>query len=406
LDLPELKMKTVTVVYEGVCGRSIADLDDRTPLEAARCHHAARIAARGRCGVIEPMSEKRAWPQAALLGALSGIALDRSLELRRGPVEAVTVEDDLRSSISVFRGDFVTLDEGVIESSRVAGLRWEETRELAAALNQGDDTESVRVAATGPGTVAVGFPVAHVHDLDPEPPYEVRGRVARERWPSGKSGQHVRSFLQRAAVVLGQHPVNEVRLDLHENPANGLWLWAGGAPVRLGSLAPRAAPYGIVTNSQLGRGIAALCGATAVGLSIPWSAEEEDPVWSLPELVELLRGSETLMVYLEAPQEGGQYGSPVEKVRALDVLDQVVLGPLVQVLDDGFRPYRISLIAEGGACAETSRRFAAPLPAVVAGDGIMPDETERWEEGACAKGDLGSMKLGSFAGNLWSDSWP
>lgn len=399
-------MKTVTVVYEGVCGRPLADLDDRTPLEAARCHHAARIAARGRCGVIEPMSGQRAWPQAALLGALSGIALDVSLGLRRGPVEAVTVEDALPSAGSVFRGDFVTLDEGIIESSRVAGLGWEETQELASALNQGADAESVRVAATGPGTVAVGFPVAHVHDFDPEPPYDVRGRVARERWPSGKSGQHVRSLLERAGDVLGQHPVNEVRLDLHENPANGLWLWAGGPPVRSGPLVPRATPFGVVTNSQLGRGIAALCGATAVGLTIPWSAEEEDPVWSLPELVELLRRCETLMVYLEAPREAGQYGSPVEKVRALDVLDQMVLGPLVQVLDDGFRPYRILLIAEGGACAETGRRFAAPLPAVVAGDGITPDEAKRWEERACAKGGLGSMTLSCFANDLWSDSWP
>jgi len=399
-------MKTVTVVYEGVCGRRIADLDDRTPLEAARCHHAARIAARGRCGVIEPMSEKRAWPQAALLGALSGIALDRTLELRRGPVEAVTVEDELPGALSVFRGDFVTLDEGVIESSRVAGLRWEETRELAAALNQEVDAETARVAATAPGTVAVGFPVAHVNDLDPEPPYEVRGRVARERWPSGKSGQHVRKLLQQATDVLGHHPVNEVRLDLHENPASGLWLWAGGTPVRSESLKPRATPCGVVTNSQLGRGIARLCGATSVGLSIPWSSEGEDPVWSLPELVEMLRQCESLMVYLEAPMEGGQYGSPLEKVRALDVLDQTVLGPLVQVLDDGFRPYRIALIAEGGACAESGRRFAAPLPSVVAGEGITPDETKNWEEEACANGSLGSMKLGSFANDLWSDSWP
>ena len=112
------------------------------------------------------------------------------------------------------------------------------------------------------------------------------------------------------------------------------------------------------------------------------------------------------MVYLEAPREAGQYGSPVEKVRALDVLDQMVLGPLVQVLDDGFRPYRILLIAEGGACAETGRRFAAPLPAVVAGDGITPDEAKRWEERACAKGGLGSMTLSCFANDLWSDSWP
>ena len=398
-------MKRITVVYEGVCGQPLPEFEERTPLEAARCHHAARIATAGRGGVVEPMSSTRAWPQAALLSALSGISPEHALRLRRGPVEAVAVEGALASSMSVFRGDFVTLDEGVIESSRVAGLRLEETVELAGALGSAFEADGVYVAATGPGTVAVGFPEALVQGMDPDPPYEMQGSTAQEHWPSAKSSPLFRSVLKRSVEILEDHAVNEVRLDLGENPANGLWLWAGGEPVVPGSMQAGRSPYGVVTNSQLGRGIAALCASESLGLSIPWSGEDEEPAWSLPDLVELLRRCETVLIYVESPMEGGRYGAPVEKVRALDVLDQVLLGPLVQVLNEGFRPYRIALIAEGGACARTGQRFATPLPVVVAGDGITPDETVRWDEHACTTGCLGSMDLGSFSGKLWSDSW-
>ena len=109
-----------------------------------------------------------------------------------------------------------------------------------------------------------------------------------------------------------------------------------------------------------------------------------------------LRGIDRLVVYVEPPPEGGGYGGATDKVRALDLLDQTVLGPLQEVLWEGFRPFRLVLLAGGAVSCLTGQRLAEAAPVVVMEEGVVPDPGERWDEETCAGGALGSMNLRDF----------
>ena len=225
--------------------------------------------------------------------------------------------------------------------------------------------------------------------------------------PPGKAGLPARNLMERVAEILAVHPVNDVRVDLGENPASDLWLWGGGRRIDPETVAtPLTGRSAILTGSLQGAGLAALCGMDRIPLESPW----RDVIWQgklpLRELVEVLRERDRVVVYVEAPHGGGVYGSGVDKTRALDHLDQSLLGPLLELLD-AYRPFRVILMTDSAVSTESGLPLAAPVPVVVSGDGITADEVMRWDEDACVSGALGRMNLEDFLGTLSKQNiWP
>ena len=318
---------------------------------------------------------------------------------RRGPVEAAAAGREWPAPVGfVYRGNLCTLDGGVLRDAQVSGLSAGETAELAQALDDGLAGEGIRVLPTGAGTVAVGMCEMEAPYPEGVAPFAHVGAEVSAAWPGRSKWPRLQVALEVAERILGRHPLNDVRVDLGENPANGLWLWGGGAPVR-----PRAheSGGGMVTRSVLGRGVAALRGLDVIEPADPWRDPRQDPRHADPvllpvrEVVEALRTKDLLLVHVAAPRPGGGFGSAVDKVRALDHVDQRLLGPLLELLR-AYRPCRMILAADAAVSTETLRPQRVPVPVVVAGDGIAADSTTRWEEETCLQGRLGRMNLQDF----------
>jgi 2,3-bisphosphoglycerate-independent phosphoglycerate mutase len=56
------------------------------------------------------------------------------------------------------------------------------------------------------------------------------------------------------------------------------------------------------------------------------------------------------------------------------------------------RPYRLLLLPDGAVSSRDQRPAPVDLPLVLAGEGIAADGTRRWDESACARGSLGTIK--------------
>jgi 2,3-bisphosphoglycerate-independent phosphoglycerate mutase len=285
------------------------------------------------------------------------------------------------------------VDDGILRESPVSGLTVGETGELAQALDDGLAGRGVWVLCTGPGTVAVGFCDAAVPYLEGEAPFAHVGKEVAAADPGRVRLPWLQACLDRAAEVLAAHPVNAIRVDLRENPANALWLWGGGPP-------PTACTEGggvMMTRSVLGRGVAALRGMHVIAPPDPWAVprEAERVLAPVPDLVRALQSQDLVLVHVAAPRPGGGYGSGVDKVRALDHLDQRLLGPLLDVLD-AYRPFRIVLATDAAVSTETLQPQRIATPVVLAGDGVAADAATRWEEQTCLAGRLGRMNLQDF----------
>lgn len=387
-------MKRVHVVFEASADGPLEVLEGRTPMQMARNHHASRVAGQGCVGGILPEPGLPVWRPECLLAGLTGVAPADALAVRRGPVEAAAIEQGWGEPVSfVYRGNLITRDHDNLRDAQVAGLSSQETLELAQALDEGLSDLGVSIRPTGPATLAVG--VRALEGLCPEglPPFGLADGEAPVRWPESTDWPRITACVERAGALLAGHPLNEVRVDLGEDPANGLWLWGGGRP----PAAPRGPRGRVIARSVLGRGLAAWRGWDLLEPRDPWQAPEGPPrPWlSVRDLVESLRLHDDLLILVPAPKAGGGYGSGVDKVRSLDHVDQRLLGPLLDILD-AYRPYRLTLAADSAVSTETLRPERTGAPVVLAGDGIVSDSVVRWEEQTCFDGRLGRMKLQDF----------
>lgn len=389
-------MKHVLVIYEGAADEPRDELEGETPLGLARSVHATELKARGMSGRLEWPRHDPVTRMEHAVALVLGVARDEAAALRRGAVEAVATSVDRAAWTYAYRGNFVLLDGGMIRESRVAGLSLDETRLLAEAISEATELD-VRLDVIGDARVAVMFDrIGGRIDAGTFP--RVGLDMAEDVAEGGSDACDRQKFMQRSVDVLSGQPVNEVRVDLGENPASMLWLWGGGPPssvTRPFSGAPVKAA--MVSNGPLGRGIARLCGMDCLELGDVWADTVKPDLIEARSLARVVEGHDVTVIFVEAPFEGGSFGTPVEKVKALDRLDIHVLGRVCEAM--GFvkeaRMMVVALSEEGVPQATT--------PVLLCGAGVVADDTSRWDEASAAGGAIGDVAAERILTRLLGD---
>jgi 2,3-bisphosphoglycerate-independent phosphoglycerate mutase len=376
-------MKTVLVVCEGAADAPRPELEGRTPLQVARCANAERLAREGRSGWMPLPDQPDEQRSEALLALLCGATRPEALQLHRGPLEAAALELETKGYTHAYRGNFVTLDGTQVRESCVGRLSLEETQLLAATVQERFDPAVLRLVPCGPAQVVALLRSEH-DPISPGVHPALTDGDLDLYLPQGRKGEWARKVLDESGRVLARLTVNEVRVDLGENPATHLWLWGGG---RFYTPGPRMGA--LLTNSRLARGLARVLQLEGLALRDPWS---DDPAVALAnaELVaQALERHDRLVLYVEAPREASDYGTPAEKVRLLERFDLTLLGPLVKQLEQ-VAPARLILTADnnlGPAGVEP----AARVPVAVWRQGVQLEGALRWDEQACRSGALGRL---------------
>jgi 2,3-bisphosphoglycerate-independent phosphoglycerate mutase len=270
-----------------------------------------------------------------------------------------------------------------VRESRVARLSLEETQLLAATVQERFDPGELRLVPCAPACV-----VALLHSDQERLSAGVHPALTDGDLdiylPQGRKGEWARKVLDESGRVLARLTVNDVRVDLGENPATHLWLWGGGRFYQPG---PRTGA--LLSNSRMAAGLARVLGMEAVDLKEPWSDDPGVALRNTEVFSQALDRHDRLVVYLESPREAADFGTVAEKVRLLERFDLTLLGPLVKVLE-ARAPSRLVLTADnnlGPAGAEP----AARVPVAVWRQGVKLDGAPRWDEQACRGGALGQL---------------
>lgn len=377
-------------------------LQQRTPMEVARCSIATGLAVTGRGGLIQTGRAAEDARSEAFLGRCLGMSESTLRDMWRGPLEALAADVDTTGAAWVFRADLVTLDGNRLVGSTVPGISFKETRELVESMEEAVADLHVKMVATGPGQALVVVHDKHVEGVRSVPPQELEGDDLLASAPFYRRQKWVRHFVEATAEVCSNHPVNEVRVDLGENPANALWPWGGGSPLLAGG-GLQAGPCetgGLIADGMLARGFAKYVGIDMVEMASPW--EEMDgkrPPFRIAGIVKALQDHDHVILYVESRYPGGRYGGAANKVWALESLDHRVLAPMASVMD-AIKPCRLALAVDGAVLASKGRRVRDPLPVILSGQGVEPDGVGHWDERCCAQGSLGSLEMADLLESL------
>src|SRR6202035_5714676 len=146
---------------------------------------------------------------------------------------------------------------------------------------------------------------------------------------------------ERSKAILSAHPVNRARKERGEKQATQIWLWGQGkAP----SLRPFAEVYGkrgaILSAVDLVRGVGVLLGWQRIDVSGATGYLDTDYAAKGRYGVAALADHDLICVHVEAPDEASHEGKADEKVKALERIDEHIVGPLLEALPK-YGDYRI-----------------------------------------------------------------
>lgn len=394
-------MKHIQVIVEGAADEAVEELQGHTPLEVARCPQLDRLAASGATGLLALPHEGLDARNEVFLGEMAGLPKEDAMQLRRGPLEALSLhpEQDV-DFCPAYSGQFVTLDGEWLRDCDVHGLSLKETMLLAELLSErlGD---GVRIEVLEPNRVVVLLNAEHQTDDAGYAPCLADG----ERWKTCMSSQRrhsrVRELFEKSREILESCAVNDVRLDLGENPAHALWLWGGGHVKDTWDLLQKRSSAGLcVSQAPMARGLAGAMGWTICDLSL---RKEGEIAFNLPKLVEHLRKTDTVLIYVPAEMCGGRFRCAAAKVKHLELLDHRLIAPLMDVLS-AHVPYRLLVTADGVVSTEKQRPTSGMIPFVMTGEGLQQDAASGWDEVAAAKGYYGRTRIRKLMELFWKES--
>jgi 2,3-bisphosphoglycerate-independent phosphoglycerate mutase len=259
-----------------------------------------------------------------------------------------------------------------------------EAEVLLAALQQELASDGVRFLP-GEGWRALAIVGGgQAEEIETVSPASFMGEPVASHQPRGAGAEFLTGLMGKAAGLLEGHEINAVRLDLGENPANGIWIWGGGratplsTPIRGGGVAVGRHPSFI--------GLARLGGLTATRPEA--KGDPADDLDSLAEsAIEATSRADFTVVHAEGALDFSRLGEAEGKVAWLEEADRRLIGPLADALvatGEG----RLLIAAGHIASTELRRDLPGIVPFVVTGPGTPRYGEARFTESGAADSDL------------------
>ncbi len=380
-------MKYAIILPDGAADEPVPALDGRTPLDAAQIPNIDWIAENGRQGLVRTVPD--GMTPGSEVATLSLLGYDpQRCPFGRAPLEAAARDIRCGTNDLIFRCNLVTIVDGRMADFAAGHIGQVEASALIDHLNAqfGDATlrfhagVSYRNLMTLAGAGGLDVRCALPHSIPDEP-------VAKHA-PCGPGAERIVAVERRAAELLRDHEINQVRRDLGENPANAIWLWGQGVPCVFEPFAQRFGLRGaVVAAVDLIRGIAVSLGLDV--LDVPGATGYLDTNYrgKGEAAVRALDDHDLVVVHIEAPDEAGHSGNASAKVAALEHIDQWIVAPLLNHLH-GLPEWRILIAPDHPTPVAKRVHTSDPPPFCMAGTNVSPGHGIPFSEANAAAAGL------------------
>jgi 2,3-bisphosphoglycerate-independent phosphoglycerate mutase len=233
------------------------------------------------------------------------------------------------------------------------------------------------------------------------PPHDISDRPIEGHLPCGQDADLLIELMQAAKPVLAKHPVNLKRIAEGKKPANMIWLWGQGPrpamPTFLELYGLRGA---MISAVDLLRGIGKYAGLEVI--EVPGATGNIDTNYEGKVEAALLALKTLDFVYLhvEAPDEAGHEGKMNEKIKAIELFDQRVVGPVIEGLRRQGEDWRVLLMPDHATPIAIKTHSRDPVPFAMMGKGIEADESSGFSEEEAKKGGFGLVEATKLVGMM------
>ena len=399
-------MKYIIILGDGMADEPIASLHNKTCLQAANKPSIDKVAAMGRCGMLDTIPEGFAPGSEIANLSVLGYDVPKVFE-GRGSLEAASMGVAIDEGEMAMRCNLICIADGKIKNHSAGHISNEEAEELILFLQKELGNEQVHF-----------FPgVSYRHllkikggrkELKCTPPHDVTGTpfaevmIQAETEEAKASADLLNDLILRSQKLLEHHPVNLKRAAAGKDKANSIWPWSPGYKPEMKTLMEL---YGLKSGSVISavdliRGIGVYAGLKVIeveGITGLYNTNYEGKAQAA---IEALRTNDFVYLHIEASDEAGHEGDVDLKIKTIEYLDYRVVQPILEEVASWDEPVTIAILPDHPTPCAIKTHTNKPVPFVIYRTNEAGDAVQQYDEFACEKGSYGLLRGMEFMQTL------
>lgn len=363
-------MKYIVILGDGMSDYPVPELGNKTPLQVAKKPNIDRLAQYGQLGLVKTVPETL--PPGSDVANLSVLGYEpEKYYTGRSPLEAASIGIDLKDTDVTFRTNLVTLSEAERYEDRVMvdyssdEISTEEAHQLLDTIQAHFNNELY--------TYYKGISYRHCLlwekgslDLDLTPPHDILGKRIADYLPSGKDSLPLLKMMKESQRLLENHPVNLKRKEKGLRPANSIWIWGEGKKPALDPFKDKYGLSGAVISAvDLIKGLGILAGMDSIDVKGATGNIDTNYLGKAQAALDALsQGKDFVFVHIEAPDECGHRYEIDNKVKSIELIDELVVASLIKGLEV-YEDYKILVLPDHPTPLSLRTHTRDPVPYIL-----------------------------------------
>lgn len=365
-------MKYLVMLCDGMADEKSDVLNGKTPMELAHKPMMEKLAKSGEVGLVKTVEDGMSpGSDVANLAVLGYDA--KKYYSGRSPLEAASIGIDLKNDDVTFRCNLVTLsDEENYEDKTILDycaddISTEEAREIIETVEQKLGDDEFKFYSGVSYRHCLVWSKGNPTPGKLTPPHDITGKPIKDYLPTDEAKEKLLPLMKKSYEFLKNHPVNKERIAKGKRPANSIWLWGEGTKPQLDSFWELYGVKGsMISAVDLLKGIA-IC-AKMKSVDVDGATGYIDTNFegkAQAAINEFKNGAELVYVHVEAPDECGHRFEAENKVRAIELIDEKVLTPIVNALEASGEAYSVLVCPDHPTPLNTRTHSRKPVPYLI-----------------------------------------
>jgi len=390
MPLEKAKLKYAVLIADGMADYPLQELGGKTPIEAADTPAMDLLARKGMLGVARTIPDRMtAGSDVANMSILGYNPAE--YYAGRGPLEAANLGVEMKEGDVAFRCNLITVSGDILEDYSAGHISSQEAEQLIKCIDRGIGGGNFRFY---PGVsyrhlmLASGGTALGLHETECKPPHDIAGQTVSRNLPKGGGAQHLIKLMSDSRVLLETHEINQVRIDLKENPANMIWLWGQGVKPRMPRFSDMFGVSGSVISAvDLLKGLGRIIGLDVIDVPGATGYYDTNYEGKAEAGVKSLKNHDFVFVHVEAPDEAGHNGDLRQKITAIERFDHAVVRRFLDAAKK--QPgLRILVMPDHPTPVALRSHAADPVCFGIYGPDILPGNAAAYSESEARKSGL------------------
>lgn len=364
-------MKYLVMLCDGMADEPNEALGNSTPMEKANKPCMDSLAAKAEVGIVKTVAE--GLKPGSDVANLSVLGYEPAVYYSgRSPLEAASIGIDLKDTDVTLRCNLVTLsDEEDYEKKTILDycaddISSEEAKILIEYIQEKLGNDVFRFYPGVSYRHCLVWSNGNPHPGVLTPPHDITGKVITDYIPKGEAVDELYDLMKKSYDLLKDHPVNQARIARGKRPANSIWLWGEGTKPLLDNFSEKFGIKGsMISAVDLLKGIAICAGMNSVDVDGATGYLDTNFDGKCKAAIEEFKnGADLVYVHVEAPDECGHRGEIENKVKAIEMIDEHILAPVVEFLR-GYDDFAVLVCPDHPTPLSIRTHTSTPVPYLI-----------------------------------------